>query len=314
MKKVLAALSMLVMGNVYAQDLSFGDVNYFIKKGQFNFTVESTVEARNSKFKTGGNTNTVDREGYYQRARLAFALTDTFNFFVAGGYNHDDRVKNESPLSEKYDRSGFTNPQFGVNFRAVNQSNAPVNVDVGAVASINVQDEKIGSASGRNSTRNGNAADGRNSLEANVRVGKKWNEANEWQLALGGIYNHEGDRTRKYVGGASQNFNMDSSIDAYLRASYQYRPVPELMFLIALQENRIASSKESNRTNTYKYDEHMDLDVIFNAKYLITETFILRAQLQKGNNPSYDYKLNGVTTEVKSRRENVYGLGFDFLF
>ena len=314
MKKVLAAFSMLVMGQVYAQDLSFGDVNYFIKKGQFNFVVDTTLEARNYKLKSGGTTDTKDREGYYQRARANFGLSDQLNLFVGIGYNHKNRVKSETaPTNESFYENGFINPQVGLNFRAVNQSQALVNVDVGAVASIRIQDEKVGASVGK-SSRDGNSANGRNSVEGNVRIGRKWNEANEWQLALGGIYNMSGERDRKQIGAATQNLDLDSSVDAYLRASYQYRPVQEIMFLLSLQGNKISEMEESNSSTKYKYDDHLDFDIAFNVKYLITENFILRGIMQKGNNPSYDYTTNGTKTEVKSRRENVYGLGFDFLF
>jgi hypothetical protein len=313
MKKVLAAVSMLIMGQAYAQDLSFGDVNYFLKKGQSNLNLGATLQADNYKLKTGATTQTTDREGYHLRAAYSYALTDRFNLFARGQYIYRNQVTDESRANENYYENGFTNPQIGANYRVINQNESLVNIDLGLVGGIKIQDQKVGSSIGKNS-KDGNSADGRNSLEGNVRIGRKWNEANEWQLALGGIYRMDGDQMRQQVGASNLKYDMDSSVDAYLRASYQYRPVQELMFLMYVQQNKIAKQKLDSGANSIKINDHDNWDVGFTSKFLVTDTFIIRVDLSKKVQPDYNITQNGVKSSIKQQRNNVYGLGFDFLF
>src|SRR5690606_29383636 len=122
-------------------------------------------------------------------SRFAYAFTNQLNAFIGLDYAYDmeteDRTDlNASPQIADIENDGLANPMIGVNYRLMNQNNAPFNLDFGAVARIAIEDAEEGVNTGVDATH-GNFANGRNSLELNARLGQKWNEANEWQVAAG---------------------------------------------------------------------------------------------------------------------------------
>jgi hypothetical protein len=313
MKKMFALLALTVVGSTQAQELSFGDVNYFLKKNQFQLSADATQE--HNRFKTGGTDYRL--RGDVFSTRLNYALADNLNIFAGLSYNYDMEFASESGGSKSASayQDGLRNPSLGLNYRLVQQSeNGGINVDLGLGYDFSLQDERMAGIAANGSKKNGNAANGRNASEINLRVGRKWNEANEWQLAAGTVYNYEGDRERLVAGGASSKTDLDASWDQFIRATYQYRPVKEMMFQVSWQTTRVGDFDEKNSTTTFKRDSVIDHDFIFRAKYLITENFIARFNYTARRLSDVDYDINGVKNDLTSRRGSTFGLGVDFLF
>ncbi|WP_408097948.1 hypothetical protein ACJVC5_03220 [Peredibacter sp. HCB2-198] len=306
MKRMIAVAGLLVVSAASAQELKFGDVNFFLKEHQQNLTLDIFQTYYKSENKANQTTET---RGNLFSATYAYAFSNSINAFLGLDYiinnQTEDRTNTDASLNQNsFYSNGLANPAVGLNYRLLNQNSSRYNVDFGFIAKINVQDAEKGSLGP--GPKNGNYANGRNSYELNARTGRKWNEANEWQLAAGFIYNQEGDYKQRSAGGDT-TIDEDSSQDIYLRATYQYRPVNEFMTLISAQATRVGEIDKDIQA-----DDHVDLDFRFIAKYLITESFIAKFHYGMSRNSDYD-TLDGAGEEVK-RRENFFGLGADFLF
>lgn len=309
MRKLIAAAAVLAVTSTHAaEELKFGDLNYFLKQGQFNVQVDAS-----SGFSKQTDTVTYEKRGYTFDTQFAYAISNNLNAFVGLSYAWDMEVENKTtPTNADFNQDGLANPALGLNYRLMNQANGEFNFDLGAVAKINVQDAESGSSVGQNS-KDGNNALGRSSLELNARVGKKWNEANEWQLAGGLVYFQDGDSKIMSTTG-NVKVDEDSSMDVFVRASYQYRPVNEFMVLVSGQATRVGEVETKAASVKTKADSHIDFDLRFTAKYLICENFIAKLNYGQARNSNYDSKTAGVKTEIDKRRESFFGLGVDFLF
>ncbi len=310
MRKMIVAAAVLAVTSAHAaEELKFGDLNYFFKAGQINALADF-----NSVYQKHKVISTIEEtRGYVIETQLTYGVSDQLNVFLGLDYAYD--LQTEISGNSDYDNDGLGNPALGANYRLMNQSATSYNVDVGAVARINIQDAETGS-SGVGTSENGNYAgykESRSSLEVNGKIGRKWNEANEWQLAAGIEYFKDGESTAP--GNPDVDSDDDSSIDMYLRASYQYRPVNEIMFLLSAQATQVgeAESENDNNVKTTR-DSHMDIDFRFTTKYLVTDAFIVKFNYGMSRNADFDFKSGAVSDEVSNRRENFFGLGVDYLF
>lgn len=308
MRKLIAVAAVLTLSSAYAaEELKFGDLNYFIKQGQVN--VLADVNSSYEKHFTGDQED--QTRGIITNTSFGYAFTDRLNAYVGVNYAYDLETTDKTTVgNDDYSNDGFSNPSLGVNYRAFNQNEARYNFDIGAVARIGVEDAKRGDSVGNN-VKDGNFADGRDSFELNARLGRKWNEANEWQAAVGAIYYHDGEYEQRGVTGDTK-VDQDNSLDYFLRASYQYRPVNEFMVLLSAQANYIGeeTDKVKSSNTKLKSDAHVDVDLRFTAKYLILENLIGKFNYGMSRNSDYDV----ADTEVRKRRENFFGLGIELLF
>lgn len=311
MKKMIVAAVMLA-SVANAEELKFGDVNYFIKKDQSNlvFDLNQTFEEQTDK-----DGNTTETRGILLSPVFAYGLSDNLNLTFGFDYAYDRETEDKTDTSNADVKSdGFSNPAIGVNYRLMNQNSAMYNFDLGAIARINIEDAETGTSVGQDETE-GNNAEGRSSLELNARMGRKWNEANEWQLAAGLNYFKDGEETLKETTG-NREADIDSSYDLFIRATYQYRPVHEFMTLVSIQATRVGEvdADFEGAGGKVSTDAYTDFDFKFVAKYLVTENFIAKFNYGISNNSDFDFKNDGTSDEVRKRRENFFGLGVDFLF
>lgn len=314
MRKLIALSALCAVSSVHAaQALKFGDINYFLKEGQFN--VAADVSSTYYKEMSKGN-DTLESRGYLFETRYGYGITNELNAFVGLNYAYDLEVENKTiTTNADYSQSGLANPVFGVNYRWLNQRDSRYNVDFGAIARVNIEQSETGRSSGQES-KDGNYANPRSSLELNARMGRKWNEANEWQLAAGLIYNAAGEETLKQTGGnADIDFDLDPSTDFFARATYQYRPVNEFMMSLSAQATSTGELKADSSSFDITDASYVDLDFVYRAKYLITDNFIANFHYGMSRNGNYDRTstLTNQPQEIK-RRENYFGLGVDFLF
>lgn len=304
MKKMIALATILAATAVNAEELKFGDLNYFLKQSQFNVTAD--INQTYSKVYNQANVSATTRS-YLLQTNFAYGLTDAFNVFVGLDYAYDNKTKSAGPTVYS---DGLANPALGANVRVMNQSSDEFNLDFGIVARLQVEESKVIDSP---ADRDGNYASNRHNVELNARLGRKWNEANEFQFAAGVNYFTDSDTLQI---ASDRDLETDSSLDIFARASYQYRPVHEFMLLVSLQGTRVGDSEgEIKRTNTeVETDEHIDFDFTFTAKYLIQENFIAKFNYGQSRNADFDTKIGGASDEIRKRRENFFGLGVDFLF
>jgi hypothetical protein len=313
MRKMIAALAVMSVSSVYAaEELKFGDVNYFLKQGQFNLAVDANATYYRE---TPKGTDTKETRSYLFETRYGYAYSDQLNFYLGLDYAYDAKVTNRTTTSNSaYYQSGLANPTLGANYRLYSQNTWLYNVDFGAVAKINVQDSKLGSSTGNNS-EDGTNANPRSSIELNARMGRKWNEANEWQLAGGLVYNNSGDFTFLATdGNPDTDATTDSSMDLFLRATYQYRPVNEFMMALSAQATRVGEVTGKFGTSDLTQDAHVDMDFVYRAKYLILDNLIANFHYGMSRNQNVGQEIGNVNFDLKQRRENFYGIGVDFLF
>lgn len=310
MRKLFAVAILLTASFVHAgTDLEFGDLNYFLNEGQFNFNLDADV----SFYKETRNNETLETRGYLFRSRYGYGVSDKLTAFVTLDYAYDLVVKNLTTTSNAgYSQDGLSNPGLGALYRFMRQGSDHYNVDFGALAKISLLDAETGAASGRNSN-DGTYAAPRSSVELNAAIGRKWNEANEWRVSGGVVYHASGERTVRAISGDVQE-DLDSSMDLFVKAAYQYRPVQTFMMEVSAQATRLGELEYERGATSVTEEAHVDLDFIFMAKYLITESFILRFDYGKSNNQNIDVQDGNTSYQVKARRENYWGLGFDFLF
>lgn len=316
MRKMFAAVVLLAVTSAHAaEELKFGDLNYFLKQGQFN--VAADISSTYYK-QTPAGAATLETRGYLVESRYGYGITDKFNAFIGVDYAFDREVEDKSPAGSNngnFDQNGFANPALGLNYRLLNQNNSRYNLDFGFVGRFNIEEAKTGSATGQN-IRNGNFADGRSSYEANVRTGRKWNEANEWQLAAGTVYYRADGERKLLLNTGDQKLDLDSSMNFFLSATYQYRPVNEFMMSVSARATRVGEADFKNKTAGTNSTEkaHTDLNFVYRAKYLITDNFIANFHYGMSRNAEYNVETNGANQKIQRRRENYFGLGVEFLF
>lgn len=318
MRKLIAAVTVLVVTSAQAaEELKFGDVNYFLKQNQFN--VSADISSTYYKEAPKGP-KTFETRGILLETRYGYGITDKLNAYIGLDYAYDRETEDKETIANKkevngaFDNDGLANPLLALNYRILNQNESRYNLDFGLVGRFNIEDAERGAAEKQN-IKDGNFADGRNYYEANLRMGRKWDEANEWQLAAGVGYNTSGEETFKATTG-DEDVDLDSSMNYFVRATYQYRPVNEFMLLVSAQANQIGEFEYKNKGSNTKFveEDHIDLDFTFRAKYMLADNFIANFHYGMSRNQEIDRERNGVNEEIRRRRENFYGLGVDFLF
>lgn len=309
MKKLLAAATLLALSSAQAADLKFGDLNYFLKQGQSNLSFDARINNETGRV---NKTNDVEVDGYYFNANYALAAADNLNFFVNVDYLFDVET---SVDDSNFNTNGVQSPKFGFNLRLMNQGEGSMNFDVGAVARIKVLDREVGASSPEEEGNMLNPlyssyGDPRHSLEVNARLGQKWDEANEFYLVAGVIYNFDGEYTDL---GTDEDVDVYSTTDLKFGAFYQYRPVNEFMMALGLTALRYDDLYTEVPGNEFKYSDHMDFKFSFDAKYLVNENFIAKFTYGQDRRDNFSEEQNG-NTEYDRRTAHSYGLGVDFLF
>ncbi|HXH31175.1 MAG TPA: hypothetical protein VNJ01_10220 [Bacteriovoracaceae bacterium] len=311
MKKYLAIAALMAVTSVGADELKFGDLNFFIKQGRFNLLANG--DATTERATTG--TSTIEKENFLIGSQLTYGISDKLDLLVGVDYSIGSSISNGSGISggvvtgpDRYSEDGLGNPRIGINYRLMDQSSDMYNVDFGVISSFRFEDAERGSLGGTD----GNAAAPRSNIEFNAKMGRKWNEANEWQLAAGVLYNMDGEQTTLASVGSDTKTDIDASQDFFVRASYQWRPINEFMVALSLQGTRVGEFDTQNQGTAGKstFEDHIDFNGTFTAKYLITENFIAKFRYGMSRNPDYDID----NTEVRKRRNNFFGLGVDWLF
>jgi len=311
MKKLIVVAAIMGISSVYAaQELKFGDVNYFLKEGQFNLSADLSSTYYKE---TVENSDTLETRGYLVETRYGYGINDQLNIYIGLDYAFDREVENKTTTTDAdYSQDGLANPILAANYRLLNQNESRYNFDLGAITKINVEDAETGDANGQESN-DGNFSSGRNSIEVNARMGRKWDIANEWQLAAGVVYYNSGEETILNTSG-DIDVDIDSSTDFFLKATYQYRPVNEFMMSLSAQATQVGELSGDVGSSRITDDAHVDMDFLFRAKYLITDSFIANFHYGMSRNANYDRDADGVMSEIKKRRENFYGVGVDLLF
>jgi hypothetical protein len=291
MKRILGIVSVLVVSTVSAAEIKFGDLNYFLTQGRSQLSLDSTWDTTEVTPENVAGQVKTETEGLIAKAKYSFALSDSLNIFVGANYTYDNQVK---PVGgTRFTKDGLQNPSLGINLRASNQATSGFNLDLGAVAKVGISDEKVGSSNGQN----------------------KWDEANEFYLAGGLVYNQSGERTDTNASGSDVDSDLDPSSDFYLGGFYQYRPVNEFMLTLGAEARRFGAVDADASGTNFEITSHTDYKFIFGAKYLITENFIARFDYSVGMLNDYKNEVDGGTDQKFTNRHHLsMGLGVDYLF
>jgi hypothetical protein len=312
MRKIIAIAALFAISSAHAQKLKFGDLNYFLKTGQMNIAadVSSTYQKQ-----TPEGQDTLETRGYLLETRYGYGFNNDLNLYLGLDYAYDNEVENKTDSTvADYHQDGLANPSLAGRYRVLNQSSSMINFDLGAVARINLFDAEEGDSAGQKSN-DGNYANGRSSLELNASFGRKWDEANEWQLITGAVLHAPGEKTVKDTTG-DVDFDLDPSMDLFVKAIYQYRPLHEFMVLMSAQATRFGEADAERKSDNVDITEesHIEYDFGFTAKYLVTEEFIVKFNYGMSLKPDYSIETLGTSTDIEKRHENFFGLGVDYLF
>jgi hypothetical protein len=312
MKFIVVVMAIFAMSSVRAEELKYGDINFFIPAGNFNLSADVDYDSEQRKI----GTDVRKKEGWYFNSVMTYGLTNRLNLFAGASYQYKvDVTDRASPDNARYRQDGLGNPLVGGIYRVFDQSERVLNFDLGAIGRFRMMDAEIGQSVGQ-STADGNAASSRNSLEIFGRIGRKWDEANEWQLSAGAIQNFAGEFTQLRVAAADERFDDKASTDLFMRAAYQYRPVNEFMMLFTVQALEVGQREYTQRIalERTKFDSHLDWNFDFTAKYLITKNLIGSFNYGLARNPDFNGRRGSTRIEVDRRRESSMGLGVDWLF
>ena len=313
MKIFLGIITLVMLSTAQAQDLKFGDLNYFLKSGQINAGADLSIG--NESMRREG-TGDVRINGYFTDAKLAYGIMDQLNAFIKLQYLYavDTEI---SGGSGSFDTTGFQNPEFGGQFRVLNQADAGFNFDLAAIVGLQVLERNAGSFSPQHDGDLPNPAystrgEPRNTLELNGRLGKKWNIANEFSVLAGVVYHQEGDYEDQENDGTA---TIESSIDLKSGVYYQYCPVDELRMGLGLTGIYIGET-DGNNGNGLKATgtSHLDLKLSFDAKYLINEGLIVKFMMNQERRGDFEFETTSGDVSVEKRKSFNYGLGLDLLF
>lgn len=283
MRKFIPALMILAATSAQAVEVKFGDLNYNMSKGEQNFQFDFINQYEKQIDTT--------MRAYVMDAQYRYAITNDLDAFVAVDYvwNADfDGGRNETI-------SSFQNPTLGASYRVFDQKDFDYNFDVEVLTKQSLFDAK-----------DSNMYEGRSTYEVHGAFGRKWNEANEWQVGLGVVYHADGEAKSN-----GTKYDQDSSTDLVLRAAYQYRPVNEFMMTLSAEAVQTGEFEYANA----KQDAHIDYNFGFAAKYLVDTNLIAKLQITQACLSDFDVDVSGVgSTKVNRRRSNNFGVGIDYLF
>jgi hypothetical protein len=311
MKKFLAVGAVtLAVSAAHASEVKFGDLNYFLKQGQMN--LKSDLDLSREETREDGTRFEV--EGYISHNRLSFGVMDNVTAFVGLNYLYEMDTKATGAAASE--NNGFMNPMVGVDLRLLDQKTSGFNFDLGAVVDYNLRDSEVAAANKDNGNQSSalfsKFGDPRSSVGVNARIGNKWNEANEWYALAAATYNMSGEQKDLDT---KEDYEFDGSMDLELGGFYQYRPVNEFMMTLGVVVTRYGEMEGEFQGSDFTVPSYMDMHFSFNAKYLITETFIAKFSFTKDRRDEYDIENDvGADTEFARRRGNTYGVGVDFLF
>lgn len=296
-KAILVAAALVASAAQASSSLEFGDLNYFLKANQFNLRSDFSVVDSEVDPETSAR---VETSGYVLENRFGYGIADNLNAFV--GLDFAFMYENKLKGASDSDGGGLSNPYIGATYRLMNQENSAFNLDLGVLGRIRLMDAEVGLGNEDGTFNRGN-----HSLEANVAIGRKWNEANEWRVTASAIQNFEGEFEDK---NRNEDVTTTASTDFSLTAAYQYRPVQEFMMAVSAQALRVGESDFEYDAGDATDDAHLDFNFRFTAKYLITEKFI--AKFNYGQSRLEEYDRGDV--EQKERQSLYYGFGIDWLF
>lgn len=308
MKRILAAAALAVVSTANAEELKFGDLNYFLKSGQFNLVADANVRSES----TGPQSSSDEINGQHLDTKFAFGITDSLNVFIGLTYNFDVEV--DFATAGRHQADGLQSPSFGANYRVMKQDDYGFNLDVGTVVKYGFMDYEVSNDSDSDvntaSPILSKKSSVRDSIELNARLGNKWNEANEYYLIAGIVHNLESEYDQTSAGGDTE-IELGSALDIKIGGFYQYRPVNEFMVNFGLVATQVGeTSVDAGGVDQGDLDSHVDLTFTFEAKYLVTDNTIVRFNYLQGRNSDYDFE----NTEIEKRREHQWGFGVDWLF
>lgn len=302
-KKFLLATTLISSAAASAYSYELGDLNFFLKQDQKNIAL--TGDATTDESRSSGST--LEQEGFFFKPAFNYGLNDKITLGASTQYAYMQKVSDETtPANGRYSQDGLGLTTLNAKYRAVNTDYV---VDFGASVAKNFIEGKSGDASGSMKKHGNNALDN-DYLQVDASMGGHFDLTQEWRL-LGGVRHQLSDKKIiKSVSNANRSIDVNSSTDIILQARYQIRPKKEFMLSAGIDLTYVGSITGSD----YSQDARMDKDFIFQAKYLVTESFLFNVQYVQSHRPNYDFKALGTSSEMKNRHYSSLGFGANYLF
>ena len=331
MKKLIIVGLALSAGNLFAQDLRLGDLNFFQKDKSYRVISEIRTASGDYEFSQKG-TSPLTREDEFNQItwqnQVLYGIEDRFNAGLSLTYalkneiESVDETVNGSPqfLRRNYEETGLSDPTFLANYRL---SKDKVYLDAFGALTVSIGDREKGEATNLRS-EDGNFKQGHHSLLAGIAAGQKVMKDFEWRASLAFDYHAAGEykfRDRSSLN--SKTTETDAGLDWILAAQGQYRFLKN--FAVAGNfEFRRVGERDLNFDNTSNVDtdenrdSHNIISLGLTGKYNVSESVLVTL----GFNRVFGYEVKGqfdnfagvadYTTDYSPVNE--FRLGADLLF
>lgn len=331
MKKLIIVSLALFAGNLFAQELRLGDLNFFQKEKSIRVTSELRTSAGDTSFKQKGITP-VERDTDFDRItwenEVLYGIEDRFNAGLALTYALKNRFNNtkfnqsgfpQSPLRD-YDEEGISDPTFRVNYRL---SQDKVYLDAFTGLTVSIGDREQGGATNLQS-QDGNFKQGHHSLLAGIAAGQKVMKDFEWRASLAFDYHAAGKfKYRETNTLNNKSADMDGGLDWILGAQGQYRFLKNFAVAGNLEFRRVGErdinfNNQSNQDVDENRDSYNVTSLGLTGKYNVSESVLVSL----GINRTFSYEVDGQYDAVGTVTDfstdysgvNEFRIGADLLF
>lgn len=331
MKKLILVSLALSSGNLFAQDLRLGDLNFFQKDKSFRVTSELATARGDFSFRQKGVTP-VERDTEFDRItwenQVLYGIEDRFNAGVSLTYALKNRFDNTKfnqggfpqSLLRDYDDEGLSDPTFKTNYRL---SKDKVYLDAFGGLTVSIGDRERGGATNLQS-QDGNFRQGHHSLLAGIAAGQVVKKDFEWRASLAFDYHAAGKfKYRETNTLNNKTADIDGGLDWILGAQGQYRFLKDFALTGNFEFRRIGErdinfTNQSNQDTDENRDSYNVTSLGLTGKYNVSESVLVSLGINRvfSYEVSGQYDSLGVVTDFTTDYSavNEFRIGADLLF
>lgn len=331
MKKLIIVGLTLSAGNLFAQDLRLGDLNFFQKDKSFRVTSELAFANGETEFKFK-STSPTERKDEFDRIvwqnQVLYGIEDRFNAGLSISYALKNQIENLNnvvsgsvqSLRRDYDETGVSDPTFLANYRL---SNKEIYLDGFGELTVSIGDREQGGAD-FNRSENGNFKQGHHSLLAGMAAGQKIMKDFEWRASLAFDYHAAGKFSYRETNTLNnKTADTDGGLDWILNGQGQYRFLKDFAVAGELELRRVGE-RELNYTSQLgvstdeTQDAHNIIGLGITGKWNISNSVLVSAGLRRNFAYEKDGQIENAgvvnNTTYEYTAVNEFRVGADLLF
>ncbi len=331
MKKLIIVSLTLAAGNLCAQELRLGDLNFFQKDKSIRVISELAFSNGETEFNLK-STSPTERKDEFDRIvwqnQVLYGIQDRFNAGVFLSYALKNQIENldnvvsgsVQSLRRDFDETGVSDPTFIANYRLSGQE---VYLDGFGELTVSIGDREQGGAD-FNRSEDGNFKQGHHSLLAGLAAGQKIMKNFEWRASLAFDYHAAGKfNYRETTTLNNKTADTDGGLDWILNGQGQYRFLKNFAVAGELELRRVGE-RELNYTgqtgisNDETQDAHNIIGLGITGKWNITDSVLVNAGLRRTFAYEKDGQIEAVGTVANTTYEysavNEFRIGADLLF